>query len=153
METVTHALRWTASRDESHHKRRHPHRFNELAKTVDKWSGKHRLACVDVQQPESKATSVKGPCGCTALEKPKSRVKTKQTDSQEKQPLHVACISVNLKCWGAWDITCRHKAKGTTPLTAWWTDAQKEVAHKGLPWKDEKGPLSVSYTLAEWYHL
>ena len=28
----------------------------------------------------------------------------------------VACILGDLKCWGAWDTTCRHKAKAITPL-------------------------------------
>ena len=44
----------------------------------------------------------------------------------------------DLKCWGAWDITCGHKAKATTPLTAWRRVAQKD----DLPWQDEKGRSS-----------
>ena len=36
-----------------------------------------------------------------------------------KQSSQVACFLKDLKCWGAWDTTCGHKAKDTTPSIAW----------------------------------
>ena len=48
-----------------------------------------------------------------------------------------------LKCWEAWDTTCRHKAKDITPPIAWRREAWKEEALDDLPWKDERGPSSI----------
>ena len=44
-----------------------------------------------------------------------------QADRLEaKQPSQMACILEDLKCWGAWDTTCWHKAKDITqPITCW----------------------------------
>ena len=38
----------------------------------------------------------------------------------------VACFSAGLKCWEAWDITCRHKAKDITPLVAWRREGKRK---------------------------
>ena len=51
----------------------------------------------------------------------------------------------DLKCWDAWDTTCRHKA--ITPSIAWRTKAWKEEVLEDLPWKDQRGPLSIGWTL------
>ena len=40
--------------------------------------------------------------------------------------MKVACISDDLKCWGAWNTTCGHEAKDITPLIAWRREAWKE---------------------------
>ena len=64
-----------------------------------------------------------------------SRKMTQQIDWWAKQPSwsHVACISEDLKCCNAWDTTCRHKAKDTTPSiasrrgterSAWWSSSK-----------------------------
>ena len=63
-----------------------------------------------------------------------------------KQPSQVACISEDLNCWGAWDTTCRHKAKDITPLI-WRREVWKEEALDDLPWKDERGSSSMRRTL------
>ena len=55
--------------------------------------------------------------------------------------------SVNLKCWEAWDTTCRHKAKDVTQLIAWRREVWKEEARDNLPWKDERGASFISQTL------
>ena len=47
------------------------------------------------------------------------RKMTKQAERQAKQPSQMACISGDLKCWGAWDTTCKHKAKDIAPSIAW----------------------------------
>ena len=65
---------------------------------------------------------------------------TEQTDWWEKQP--VACTSEDLKCWGAWNTTCRHKAKNITLLIPWRRQALKEEVFNDLPWKYQRGPLS-----------
>ena len=92
-------------------------------------------------------STFKNSCGCTALDMPEWRETTEQTDWQAKQPSQVACFSENLKCWEAWDTTCRHKAKDITPSTAWRSEAWKEEAPDDLPWKDERGPSSIRLTL------
>ena len=51
------------------------------------------------------------------------------------------------KCWEAWDTTCIYKAKDITPLTAWRREAWKEEALDVLPWKGERGPSSIRWTL------
>ena len=53
----------------------------------------------------------KDSCKCTTLDILGSREMTGQIDWQAKQPSQVACISGDLKCWGTWDTTYRHKAK------------------------------------------
>ena len=56
-------------------------------------------------------------------------------------------FSEDLKCWEAWDTTCRYKAKDITPSIAWRREAWKEEALDDLPWKDERGPSSIRWTL------
>ena len=60
-------------------------------------------------------------CGCmpTALDMLRWREMTEQTGWRTKQPLQLACVSEDLKCWGAWDTTCWHKAKNMTPPIIW----------------------------------
>ena len=69
------------------------------------------------------------------------RKMTKQINWQAVQPSQVVCIS-DLRCWGAWDTTCGHKAKAVTPSIA----GRKETALHSLPWKDERGMLSIGQT-------
>ena len=57
---------------------------------------------------------------------PEWREKTKQIDWWAKQPSQVAWFLEDLKCWGAWDTTCRHKAKDVTPSIAWMTERAQE---------------------------
>ena len=64
-----------------------------------------------------------------------------QIDGWAKQPSQVACFSEGLQCWGAWDTTCRYKAKDITPLIASRREAWKEEALDDLPWKDERGGI------------
>ena len=47
------------------------------------------------------------------------------------------CISEDLKCWGAWDTTCGHKAKEITTSVAWKREAWEEEALNNLPRNDE----------------
>ena len=58
-----------------------------------------------------------------------------------------ACVSEDLKCWGAWDTTCWRKAKDITAVI-WRREVWKEEAFDDLPWKDEIGPFSIRGTLA-----
>ena len=55
-------------------------------------------------------------CGCTALDMPEWREMTEQIQLRAKQPSQMACFPEDLKCWGAWDTTCGHKAKNITRL-------------------------------------
>ena len=75
------------------------------------------------------------------------KVMTEQIDWRAKQPSQVACISEDLKCWGAWDTTSGHKAKDITLSIAWRREAWKEKALDDLPWKAESGPSSIRWTL------
>ena len=61
---------------------------------------------------ELKESSFENTCGCTALDMPEWREMTEQIDCRAKQPSHVACVSEDLKCWGAWDTTLRAKSQG-----------------------------------------
>ena len=54
---------------------------------------------------------------------------------------------INLKYWGTWDTTCGHKAKDITPSITWRREAWKAEALVDLPWKDERSPSSVRWTL------
>ena len=92
-------------------------------------------------------STFKNPCGCAALDMPEWRGMADQIDWRAKQPSQVACFSEDLKCWEAWDTTCRHKAKDLIPSTAWRREALKEEALDDLPWKDERGPSSIRRTL------
>ena len=60
---------------------------------------------------------------------------TKQIDWQAKQPSNVVGTPEDLKCWGAWDTTCRHKAKEIIPSITW-----KREAHDHLE-RTRKGHL------------
>ena len=86
-------------------------------------------------------------CGCTALDVPEWRETPEQREWREKQFSQVACVSEDLKCWGAWDTTCVHKANDITPSIAWRREAWKEEALDYFPWKDERGPSSIRRTL------
>ena len=86
-------------------------------------------------------------CGYTALNLPEWREMTEQTDWRAKQPLQVVCVSEDLKCWGAWDSTCGHKAKDITPLIAWRRKAWKVETFYNFPSKDQKGPKLMRWPL------
>ena len=72
------------------------------------------------QYPHSKT-------GCTALDMPEWREITDHKDWRAKQPSQV-WLEEDLKCWGAWDTTCRHKAEDIIPLIAWRREVWKEEA-------------------------
>ena len=63
-----------------------------------------------------------------------------------KHPSQVACISEDLKCWGAWNTTCRHKAKDITLSIIWMRDAGKRK-RSAIFLPDEKRQQSVRWTL------
>ena len=63
------------------------------------------------------------------------------------QPSHVACVSEDLKCWGARDTTCGHKATDITASIDWRRETSKEEAIDDLSLNDERGPSSVRRTL------
>ena len=81
------------------------------------------------------------------LDMPEWQETTEQTGRRAKQPSQVVCYSEDLKYWGAWDSTCRHKAKDITRLMAWRREAWTEEVRDNLPWKDERGPSSIRQTL------
>ena len=85
--------------------------------------------------------------GCTALDMPQWREMTEQIDWRAKQLSQVTCVSEDLKCCGASDTTCGHKAKDITPSNAWRREAWKQKALEDLPRKDERGLSSVRPTL------
>ena len=72
---------------------------------------------------------------------------TEQIEWRVKQPSQLASVSQDLKCWGAWDSTCCHKAKDITPSIAWRSEAWEMEALDDLPSKDDSGPSSVGWTL------
>ena len=41
------------------------------------------------------------------------------THRRERWPWQMVCVPEDLKCWGAWDTTCGHKAKDITPSITW----------------------------------
>ena len=66
-------------------------------------------------------------CGYTALDLAEWREMTEQTDWWAKQPPQVVCILADLKCWGAWDTACGHKAKDIIPLVTWKREVWKNI--------------------------
>ena len=54
-------------------------------------------------------------CGCTAMDMSEWKDMTKQIDWWAKQLSQVVCISGDLKCWKAWNTTCKRKAKTSHP--------------------------------------
>ena len=77
------------------------------------------------QYPHSKT-------GCTALDMPEWREITDHKDWRAKQPSQV-WLEEDLKCWGAWDTTCRHKAEDIIPLIAW---CEKRKHQSSLKWQE-----------------
>ena len=77
---------------------------------------------------------------------PEWKEMTEQIHCRVNQPSQVACVSEDLKCWGAWDTTCGHKAKGITPSISWRREARKEEALDDVHWKDERRPSSIRQT-------
>ena len=86
-----------------------------------KWEAQTRMC-------QWSTSTFKNSCGCTALDMPEWRETTEQINWWAKQPSQVACVLEDQKCWGAWDTTCRHKAKDVTPSLAWRREAWKEEA-------------------------
>ena len=80
---------------------------------------------------------------------PEWREMTEQIDWREKQSSQVACFSEDLKCWGAWDTTGRHKAKDITSTIAWRRGVDRGFRYDDLPSKDERGPSSITQ---HWKH-
>ena len=99
-----------------------------------------RVECVDDRHPPSNS------CKWTTLDMPESRT-TEQIHWQAKQPSEVACFSEDLKRCEAWDTTCGYKAKDLTPSITWRREAWKEEVLDDLPWKNERGPSSIRWTL------
>ena len=61
----------------------------------------------------------------------------KKTGRQSMHPLQMAYVSEDLKCWGAWDSTSRHRTQGHHTIDRLEErQAQKEEALDDLPWKD-----------------
>lgn len=89
----------------------------------------------------------KTPLGYTVLHISEPRKVTKQRVWRATQPLQVVRVLEDLKRLRAWDITCRFRAKDTTPSASCRSKVSKEEALDDPPWKDEKGPLSVRPTL------
>ena len=114
---------------QSDHTCNHPHRLNELATESEKWNGKPMRQLL--------ASTFENSCGCSALDMLEWREMMKQIHWQAKQSSQVACFS-DLKYWGAWDTTCRHKAMDITQLITWRREALKEEMLDDLPWKDKR---------------
>ena len=66
---------------------------------------------------------------------PEWREMTEQTEWRVKQPTQVACFWKDLKCWGAWDTTCGHKAKCITPSITW----RRGMERRSTRWSSLKG--------------
>ena len=66
-----------------------------------------------------------------------------------KQPSQVACFFEDLKCWGAWDTACRHKAQQGHMIVSHRQSpglrrkSQNAEVLNNLPWNVEKGRPSV----------
>ena len=118
---------------------KHLRNFGLLQK---KWNGTVLSRC--------STSNFKDSSGWTVLDMLESKEMTEQTDWQAKKPSQVACVSEGMKWWSVEELetlTYGHKTNNTTPLIAWRTEALKEKALDDLPWKDEKGPLSIRPTL------
>ena len=138
VEAVTHALQWIASRGSS----QNTHAIIlmdsvSLLQCKVKWKA-HTAMC------QWLTFTSESSCVYTALDMPERREMTENC----KQPSQVACMSKDLRYWGAWDITCGHRAKDITSSIAWRREAWKEEALDDLPWRDKRGPSSVRWTLA-----
>jgi len=84
-----------------------------------KWKGKPRLECVGGWHYHQKLQWVHCP----------GHAGVKGNDWADrlvgKATSQVVCFLEDLKCWEAWDTTCRHKAKDITPSIAWRREAWK----------------------------
>ena len=68
-----------------------------------------------------------------------------QADRWARQPLQVACVSEDLKCWGAWDTGL--DAKPRTYTVGRLEERSVERGSAQQSWKDVKGPSSIRPTL------
>ena len=73
------------------------------------WNGKPRLACVNIRQPPSKTPLDAGVKANDRADRLTGKATVKSGLPQ----------SEDLKRWGAWDNTWRHKATDITPSIAW----------------------------------
>ena len=125
VEAVTHAFSWIASRGDSQtaHATILTDSMSLLQKRKVKWEAQ-------IGTCQCLTYIFKNSCGCTALDMPEWREMTEQIDWRAKQSSQVAYISEDLKCWWAWDTTCRHKANGNTPLITWRREGCKDEVLK-----------------------
>ena len=73
-----------------------------------------------------------------------------QADWQAKQPPQVACVSEDIICWGAWDISCWHKGKPRTSChqVSGWERCRKKKCLKIFLQRMRKGHTqSLNQTL------
>ena len=80
--------------------------------------------------------------GCAALDMPEWREMIEWRDCWAKQPSQVACISEDLKCWGAWGTTSGHhttdhlEERGVERGSSWWSSL------KGWAWDWEEATVN-----------
>ena len=143
VEAVTHALRWFASRGDS--QTIHAIILTDSMSLIQKvkiWEAQTGMF-------QWSTSTFENFCGCTALDMPEWREMSSgndQLDWRAKRPSQVACVSEDLKCWGAWDPTCTKSQRRITPSIAWRREAWKEEVLDDLPWKDERARAIVSQT-------
>ena len=119
-----------------------PHRFNELATKTEKWNKKARLECVSGQHPPSNTPAGVLPWTCRSEGKWPSRQTVGQSNLYKWLP--------SRKIWSVEELETL--PSGTKPRTSHHRSpggerrGKKEVLDD-LPWKDERGPLSIRPTL------
>ena len=140
LEAVTHDLRWIASRGDI--QTTHAILLTDSTSLLQKMksgmgSPDWNVPMVDIHLRKLLGMYCHGHAGVKGNHRA-DRLAAKATHT---------CFSEALKCWGAWDTACGHKAKDITPSLAGRREARKEEALDDLPWKDERGPSSIRRTL------
>ena len=119
--------------------------FNELATKHEKWNGKPRLACVDVQHPTSR-TSV----DMWTYSPEPARVKGDDRPDvllAGKNPITGGVRPGRSEVLRSLRYYLRAQSQGMTSLFVWRREAQKEEALDDLPRKVDKKPSSIRRTL------
>ena len=87
-------------------------------------------------------------CGCTALDMPEWREMAEQIDWQAGKATLTNSLLLNRPEMLS---SLRHyrqvQSQGLTPLITWKRESWKKEVLDNLPWKDERGPWSIRWTL------
>ena len=133
MEAVTRALLWIDWRGDI--QSTHAIILTDLTSHLQKsgkWTGRSRLACVNVRHSPSKTLVDALSWTCRGM--------TEQINWQRSNPYKWLA---SRKIWRAWYATFRNEAKDITPSITWRRGRERTIASQtniGTGSKDEKGP-------------